>query len=546
MNIRVNKTKSGHLRLAIYVRKSKYREESESIENQIQMCKEYIFAHFPGVTYEDIVVYDRDENISGKDTHREDFQKMMDAVKNKEFSFIVCYKLDRLNRNVADFATTYEFLKSKNVGFISIKEHFDTSAPVGRLMMYLIASIAQMERETIGERVKDAVMFLATKGRWLGGTPPTGFDSFHEKVMLDGKPKKRYYLKENHHIEVVKLIYEKFLECGSAFCVGKHLEEKGIKTIKNNYYYDKSIEQILRNPVYCTADKDSLKYFENKGSNVCFEKEDCKNQLGIMPFNRKNLNAGYHINPESEWIVAVGKHQGTIKGKDWVAVQNIFANRKSYPHTHRTNALLSGMIECGLCDEKFIVKSDGRPNRRYLFGYTCKKKDKFGVNICPSKNLPGKKTEEQVISYIMNFDENKLKKDLNIKKFSRKVNKFHDKSEELKFEILGLEKEKDKYIDYLKKLTPESPLLKDIELKVLKLNQQIEKFESQKSVYDAQFDMASHEKTDVEQVLKHLAYFKKNFHNLDLDEKKSLLRLVINKLTWNGNELKIFLNGEHC
>ena len=145
----------------------------------------------------------------------------------------------------------------------------------------------------------------------------------------------------------------------------------------------------------------------------------------------------------------------------------------------------------------------------------------------------------------MNFDEDKLKKDLNIKNHTRKVNKFQDKIDEIKFEVEKLENEKNIYLNHLKRIAPSSPLLKDIEIKVGNINKQIEKLEVQKQNYKSQFEFAENEKIDVERILKNLSFFKKNFYTLDFDTKKSLLRLVLNKLTWNGQNLKILLNGQH-
>ncbi len=99
-------------------------------------------------------------------------------------------------------------------------------------------------------------------------------------------------------------------------------------------------------------------------------------------------------------------------------------------------------------------------------------------------------------------------------------------------------------MNYLKKILPYSSLLKDIEIKVRKINKQIEKLKVQKQNYKSQFEFAENEKTDVERILKNPRFFKQNFHTLDFDIKKSLLRLVLNKLTWNGSDLKILLNDQ--
>lgn len=187
---------------------------------------------------------------------------------------------------------------------------------------------------------------------------------------------------------------------------------------------------------------------------------------------------------------------------------------------------------------------DVNKNNTRTFSYVCHKKISGSINCCNSINLPGKKTDAKVIDYIMRYDENELKKCINIGTFTRKVNKFDDKLDEISFEIKKLEKNKQIYINHLMKLSPSSPLIKDVEDKVKNLNEEIQKLIEQKRNSESQFELATAEKSNVEQIFKNLRNFKKNFRNLDFDNKKSLLRLVIDKLTWNGVELKIFLNGE--
>ena len=95
---------------------------------------------------------------------------MMDAAKKRQFKAIIVYRLDRISRNVSDFSGLIEELARLDISFISIKEQFDTSTPMGRAMMYIASVFSQLERETIAERIRDNMHELAKTGRWLGGT----------------------------------------------------------------------------------------------------------------------------------------------------------------------------------------------------------------------------------------------------------------------------------------------------------------------------------------------------------------------------------------
>ena len=154
------------MKVAIYSRKSVFTGKGESIENQIEMCKEY----FSRLNRNDVeyFIYE-DEGFSGGNINRPRFQQLLKDIKKNSFDALICYRLDRISRNVADFSTTLELLQEHNVDFISIREQFDTSTPMGRAMVYIASVFAQLERETIAERIRDNMLQLSKTGRWLGG-----------------------------------------------------------------------------------------------------------------------------------------------------------------------------------------------------------------------------------------------------------------------------------------------------------------------------------------------------------------------------------------
>ena len=172
---------------AIYSRKSKYTGKGESIGNQIELCKAYVRKNFDNVTEQDFFLYE-DEGFSGKNLERPQFKELLKDAAAHRFGCIVCYRLDRISRSVVDFSSLVELFSKLEISFICIREQFDTSTPMGRAMMYIASVFAQLERETIAERVRDNMLLLAREGRWLGGTSPFGFRSKQcETMILDGK-----------------------------------------------------------------------------------------------------------------------------------------------------------------------------------------------------------------------------------------------------------------------------------------------------------------------------------------------------------------------
>ena len=140
------------MKVAIYSRKSKLTGKGDSIGNQIQMCKDYI-ENLNKNKEIDYSIYE-DEGFSGKNTNRPEFQNLLNDIKKEKFDILICYRLDRISRNVADFSNTLDELQSYGVDFVSIREHFDTTSPMGRAMIYIASVFDQLERETIAERVR--------------------------------------------------------------------------------------------------------------------------------------------------------------------------------------------------------------------------------------------------------------------------------------------------------------------------------------------------------------------------------------------------------
>lgn len=126
--------------IAIYARKSVFREDSISVESQVEFC-EY------EARGEDYLVY-KDNGYSGKNTDRPDFQKMMNDIKAGKIKKVIVYKLDRISRSVLDFSEMMQEFQKYNVSFVSATEHFDTSSPMGRAMLNICIVFAQLERET--------------------------------------------------------------------------------------------------------------------------------------------------------------------------------------------------------------------------------------------------------------------------------------------------------------------------------------------------------------------------------------------------------------
>ena len=254
METQKNNIKQLNTYYAIYSRKSKFTGKGESIENQIELCKNNLKNKY-NINEEDIKVY-QDEGFSGYNTNRPQFQMMMKDIKDRKIKCVIVYRLDRISRNVADFCNLKnEFLKY-NVDFISVTENFDTSTPMGSAMLMISSVFAQLERDTIAERIRDNMYELAKTGRWLGGNTPLGYKSQKvENLSLDGKRRSLYKLEIiPEEAETIKLIWNKMSELKGLAKVESYLLQQGIKTRNGNNFTRFSLVSILKNPVYAIAD----------------------------------------------------------------------------------------------------------------------------------------------------------------------------------------------------------------------------------------------------------------------------------------------------
>ena len=330
---------------------------------------------------------------------------MMKAIKNDEFDTIICYRLDRVSRNVLDFANLYEDWQEHDVNFISVSERFDTTTPMGKAMLFIAITFAQLERDTIAERVRDNMYKLAKTGRWLGGNVPLGFMSEKmEKENINGKKVNLFKLVPiDDEITIIKTIFQKFLEYKSQTQVESFLIQNDFKTKRNCDFSRWGVKNILRNPVYAVADKDVLNYFLENDVEVYNDKEEFNGEHGIIGYckTEKTKTGRVKYKDLQDWIVAIGQHKGIISGKDWVQVQEILkANEdKNYRKPIKNNAILVGVLRCSHCHSlmRAKLKQNKTANGDLRFDYICDLKMKSKGEKCSCKNINGNEADELVM-----------------------------------------------------------------------------------------------------------------------------------------------------
>lgn len=426
--IKAKKTGIDDRKIAVYVRKSKVTETGKSIEIQKEKCTALACIKFD-VKENDIIVYE-DEGKSGFYADRKEYKKMLNDIEDNKIKAVICYKIDRISRRTIDLLNLVQQMEQKGIAFISVSDNdIDTTSKTGKIMLTLLAAIAEFERDIIAERITDNMYELAKEGRWLGGRCPLGYYSQKEKLKINGKKTTINHLEPvAEEQKIVKRIYELFLLNGSITGTANAVNDEGYKTVEGKDFTNQAVRNILLNPVYAIADEDMRGYFASFDVPIWADDKDFDGVRGIMAYNKTEQIK--EIDDESraldpiytqrtlrrdikEWIVSVGKHKGLFTGAEWIKVQNILAeisSESSARPKEATKSLLSGIVRCVDCGNKMYVKSEtGRknPDGSVRFRYICDLKTKKKSTCENSVNISGYALDNFVIEQICKLSEGK-------------------------------------------------------------------------------------------------------------------------------------------
>ena len=538
--------------IAIYSRKSKFTGKGESIGNQVELCKEHI-RNFFGEGYVERCVVFEDEGFSGGNLMRPAVQKMMADVRKHKFKAIVVYRLDRISRNISDFTGLTDELNKLGVSFVSIREQFDTSTPMGRAMMFIISVFSQLERETIAERIRDNMHELAKTGRWLGGNTPLGFKSEAvSKVTVDGKARKSFKLVPvAEEADIPQMIFDLYTETDSLTAVEAELLRRRIKTKQGKDFTRFAIKAILQNPVYMVADEDAYRYFTERHADVCFPEDAFDGTYGIMAYNRTDQEKGRTtvLLPVDAWIIAIGQHPGFVPSKQWIKVQESLDRNKSkgYRKPRNNEALLTGLLFCSCGDRMYPklsqrVTADGEP----IYTYVCKMKERSKRQRCNRRNASGNSLDAAILEQIKSLTEQGSSFITQLEKSRRFYTgdreQYESQLTSLRSEFADNEKAMNGLIDslgmaadsvvkprLLKRIEELSETNRNIENRI----HELEGLVDTNALSDAEFDL----------LRQMLSVFRTSVDTMSVEEKRAAIRTVVRKVIWDGVNAHVILFG---
>ena len=320
---------------AVYARQSVEKLDSLSIETQIDSCLRMLDGAY--------TVY-QDRGFSGKNTKRPAFTQLMEDVRNGKVSKIWVYRLDRFSRSLSDFGQLWAILERNHVEFESVTEKFDTSTPSGRAMLNIIMAFAQLERETIAERVRDNYYHRFALGGWPGGPPPLGFSIGRTE---DHTGRHVPTLVPNEQIHLIQQIYKAYLDPGSSCgSIAKLLTAAGVPGIRRNGWDNVSISRILKNPVYVMADPEIYLFFAGKQVPIEQPVDAFTGVFGCHLVGKRNRSETGRTAPR----LSLANHPGVITSGIWLACQEKMKQNRQLDRTHAGKySWLSGLMKCARC-----------------------------------------------------------------------------------------------------------------------------------------------------------------------------------------------------
>jgi len=351
------------VRCAIYTRKSTEKgleREFNSLDAQREACEAFVTSQkSAGWT----VLRERyeDGGFTGGNMERPALRKLLADIEAGLIDCVVTYKVDRLSRSLLDFARMMEVFERKGVSFVSVTQHFNTAIPMGRLILNVLLSFAQFEREIIAERVRDKMGAARRKGKWVGGHPILGYDVDRDTRRLVVNPEEA---------ERVREIFRIYAEERSLLAAVRKLEARGWTTK------------------------------ERRSKNG--------RPVGGRPFDKSRLwdhltNWTYVGKVRYRGEVFEGEHEAIVDGALWDEVQDALRRNGRGSRSEgrlKHESLLRGLLVCQHCNAVLINHFSVKSGTRRYFYYVCGAAMKRGWGTCPTKALPAEEMDRFVVDQI--------------------------------------------------------------------------------------------------------------------------------------------------
>ena len=488
-------------RIGAYIRVSTERQvEGYSIDGQITQIEQ--FCQFNGYDLVDIYA---DRGISGKSMNRPALQRMLQDAKNGKLDCVIVYKINRLARNTSNLLTIVEELHRQNVEFFSLSERMEVKNSTGKLLLNILASFSEFERNTILENIYTGQHQRALEGYYQGNLP-LGYNNIPDN--------KKELMINQHEANIVKYIFESYSKGHGYRKIANALNHKGYVTKKGNPFSISAVTYILSNPFYI--------------GKIQFAKYKDWNDK-----RRKGLN--------DKPVIAEGKHTPIISQDLWDKVQarKKQVSKKPQVHGKGTN-LLTGIIFCEKCGAAYAASNttntlkDGTKKRiRY---YSCSNFRNKGSKVCSANSVRADVIEKYVMDQILEI----VKSDKVLKQVVERVNQENQVDvAELNHDIAYKQQQFDEINTKLKNLIQ---TIEDNPDLTSALKPTIHQYETQLNDITNQMNQLKHQQNqekpsyDTKQIAALLQRIFQNIESMDKSQLKALYLTVIDRIDIRKDE----------
>ena len=294
-----------------------------------------------------------DEGHSGKNIRgRQEFVRMLNDIEDgkDEVSFVLVFKLSRFGRNAADVLSSLQLMQDYGVNLICVEDNIDSSKEAGKLLISIIAAVAEMERENIRVQTMAGRMQKAREGKWNGGFAPYGYALESGELVI-----------AEDEADIIRMIFDRYINTDDGI--------NGVANYLNNHGYTKKLRQNGTIPGFSTS----------------FVKKIIDNPIymGKIAYGRRRTEKKNgtrnetHVVEQSEFPIYEGIHEAIISEEEWNLAQekrskNNYRREKVNDPDHAH--ILSGILRCPCCGKGMygnVAKTHSKDNKTRYY-YYCK------------------------------------------------------------------------------------------------------------------------------------------------------------------------------
>jgi site-specific DNA recombinase len=354
------------VRCALYTRKSTDEgldQDFNSLDAQREAAEAYV-ASQKGQGWTALEDRYDDGGWSGGNLDRPALARLLGDIEAGRVDCVVVYKIDRLSRSLLDFARLVETFDRHSVSLVSVTQPINTADSTGRLMLNILLSFAQFERETIADRTRDKIHAARRRGKYTGGVPVLGYRIAPSENGGGGNLEI-----DPGEADMVRQIFRLYLQKQSLSGVVLELERRGWTTKEHRTktgrqmggrpFSKSSLHHLLKNPLYIGKQRLKSEVFD-------------------------------------------GEHDAIIDEVTWRRVQALLdssGNGGGGPNRNKYGYLLRGLVRCAACDAAMTTSTSRKGQRVYRY-YVCSSAQKRGFGTCPCPSVAAQKLEAVIVEQI--------------------------------------------------------------------------------------------------------------------------------------------------